>query len=58
MSSVTIDGRYTLWLDNEGLAELLCAIKAHIKGVIVPCKDGYIVDSLGHNSVHVVVRPA
>lgn len=58
MSNVTIDGRYTLVLDNEGLFDLLQSIKAHVKGVIVPCKDGYVVDSLGHNSVHVVVREA
>lgn len=58
MSNVTIDGRYTLVLDNEGLFDLLQSIKVHVKGVIVPCKDGYVVDSLGHNSVHVVVRPA
>ena len=58
MSNVTIDGRYTLVLDNEGLFDLLESIKSHVKGVIVPCEDGFVVDSLGHNSVHVVVRPA
>lgn len=58
MSNVTIDGKYTLVLDNEGLFDLLEAIKAHVRGVIVRCSDGYVVDSLGHNSVHVVVRAA
>lgn len=57
MSIVTIDGKHTLTLDNEGLFDLLQAIKAHVKGVIVRCSDGYVVDSLGHNSVHVIVRP-
>lgn len=58
MSLVTIDGKTTLLLDNYGLLDLLMDIKSHVKGVIVPCRDGYVVDSLGHNSVHVVVRAA
>lgn len=58
MSNVTIDGNVTLELDNEGLLDLLVSIRSHVKGVIVPCSDGYVVDSLGHNSVHVVVRAA
>lgn len=58
MSLVTIDGKTTLLLDNYGLLDLLMDIKSHVKGVIVPCRDGYVVDSLGHNSVHVIVRSA
>lgn len=57
MSLVTIDGKTTLLLDNVGLMDLLVDIRSHVKGVILRCKDGYVVDSLGHNSVHVIVRP-
>jgi len=58
MSIVTIDGKHTMTLDNEGLFDLLQDIKSHLHGVIVPCRDGFVVDSLGRNSVHVTVRAA
>lgn len=58
MSHVTIDGKHTLTLDNVGLFDLLQDIRSHLKGVIVPCNDGFVVDSLGHNCVHVIVREA
>lgn len=58
MLNVTIDGTATLSVDNAGLFDLLSMIQSHTKGVIVRCKDGYVVDSLGHNSVHVIVRDA
>ena len=58
MKIVTIDGNVTLQLDGAGLFDLLSSIQSHVRGVIVRCADGYVIDSLGHASVHVIVRDA
>lgn len=52
MFRVNVNG-VVLVMDDDGLFDLLQEIKSMLKGVIVRCRGGYVVDSLGHQSIMV-----